>query len=223
MTQNPENAVRSGSIEKAFQPNESDTKIHQIREQLKANPAVFFAGEIHAYYPSAPDYGYFSEGIDILVAPMNPLFSASELNAFMNALIKNLAYTSVDQASETNQGDLRLGKLYFDEQIGEQREITFTTIITNEPETLAKAGKEVGTVQRESVKKLLRRTWVRVYPDRASAQAMVEYEQGRANNTVDYDENHDSARFNLSRTQLDRLKENAKTDPLAKIRGFFSK
>jgi hypothetical protein len=189
------------------QPDRSRTKIAYVREQLHNNPKVYFAGEIHRYHPGAPEYSYWTETVDIIISPTTPQFEANQLNSFMDSLIVGMEPTSRDTARGGGTHDLNLGRLYFDETIGSLREVTLTTIETSEPDVLQRAGRIVGESKREKQRKIQRRTWVRVYPDPTSAQAVYEYENGVTAGTTEPSSTYEYADHWLTPEQVDKLRK----------------
>lgn len=198
------------------------TTLSRLLEQLSANPKVYVAGQVHEYHPSAPEYGYHSETVNIVVAPTSPLFTAAELNNFMYGLFPTIEFTSRDEAVDQG-GDIRVGKLYFDEQIGTQHQVIITTIKSDEPDTLSRADKSVGTTREEVTRKLMRRTWVTIYPDPITANALYQYLAGRQNNTIEYDEGHDNAKYRIKEQQVAELKKHYQAGPFSKLKQLFSK
>ena len=85
----PEDRVgpKPAGAELAPLPEKPKSKLDAVREQLQANLNVYFAGELHHYYPSAPESSLWTETVDIVVAPTTPQFDADKLNTFMDSLI----------------------------------------------------------------------------------------------------------------------------------------
>lgn len=224
MNMTPENSQgRPDGTELALQPDKPKTKIDAVREQLQANPNVYFAGEIHCYHSGAPENSYWTETVDLIVAPTIPQFDADELNVFMNSLITDVELSNRDSARSRFDGGLELGKLYYDETIGSISKVTLTTIETTEPEIIQRAERTVGESRSERQDKMQRRTWVRVYPDRISAAAAYEYENGVANGTVQPNNTHDYVRHWLTVKQVRRLKAQGNQSLISGVRGILHK
>lgn len=199
------------------------TKIATVREQLKANPDVYFAGEVYRYDSGAPEYGYWTEMVDMIVAPKIPQFDGDKLNLFMDSLISGIEPSSRDAARSQSDGYINLGKLYFDETIGSIRKTTLTTIVTTEPEIIQRADRQVGESREEWQAEIRRRTWVRVYPDPGSASAVYEYENGIANGTVEPNTSHGYAQHWLNGDQVRQLKRQYAQNPVSKVMGLLHK
>lgn len=155
--------------------------LRQVREGLQADQRVYCAGEI-----SHPSYGGgWVEMVDVIVAPVEPTYDPRELNQFMDSLVPDIPRSARDGASRhDNESNFHLGRLYFDETLGETtREILITTTAV-EPEALKRAGVSVGKSRRAEKGSHDRRTSVRVYPDVNSARIVAEYERGLADGTV---------------------------------------
>lgn len=156
--------------------------LRHVREGLQTNRGVYFAGEIlHSNYGSG-----WLEAVDIIVAPVKPIYDASKLNKFMDSLIPEIPRSARDEAYKISEGsDFSLGRLYFDETIGTTRKEIKITTTTVEPEALKRAGVSIGESHETKDEQLQRRIWVRVYPDVNSAQLVAEYEQGVKEGTVE--------------------------------------
>ena len=205
-------------------PEKRKTKIDFVREQLRANPEVHFAGEVHHYHSDAPERGYWTETVDIIISRVNPIFNAGELNAFMDSLIADIEAFSRDGARERGDGGFELGKLHFDEVIGSIQTVTVTTIESSEPETLLRADRVVGELRTETNQVLRRKTKVRVYPDSVSASLVAEYEQGVENGSVDPDSSFSYAEHWLDGKQVEELKAKYSSgNPVSKISGFLKR
>ena len=199
------------------------TKIAAVREQLQANKDVYFAGEIHDFHPDAPNVGYWTETVSMIVAPTNPQFDVDKLNVYMDGLITEVDLSAKDRAYEENDGGIHLGKLYYDEAIGLIRIERTETIETTELETVQRAGKKVGETKAEEIKPLQRRTWVRVYPDTLSAHEVYEYEQGVINGTFEPNSIHGYTQHWLRGEQIRELKAQHSRGPVSKVIGFLQR
>lgn len=125
----------------------------------------------------------------------------------MDSLVPDIPRSARDKASKYNrESDFSLGKLYFDETLGETtREILITTTAI-EPEALKRAGVPIGESRKTERESLRRRTWVRVYPDANSAQIIAEYERGLEDGTVEPNSTFDYMKHWFSAEQLEKLR-----------------
>lgn len=180
----------------------------EVRNQLQTNPQLFYAGEMFSHPSTDPEIRNWTETVDIIVAPVSPIFDAQELNKFMDGLIVGVQTSSRDQADPLEDGGLSLGKLYYDELIGTRRQEITTLVTAVDPEALQRAQIAVGEDQRTVIKNLLRRIWVRVYPNALSAQTIFEYEQGVMNGTVESNSTFDWLKHRIDGGQVRRMKEN---------------
>jgi len=178
--------------------------LQQVREGLQADRRVCFAGEI-LYSPYK--YGWL-EAVDIIVAPVEPIYDPKKLNRFMHSLVPNIPRSAFDEALQRNErSDFSLGKLFFDEALGEtKREIVITTT-TVEPEALERAGVHIGESHKTEKETLQRRIWVRVYPDANSAQIITEYERGLKDGTVEPNSTFNYMQHWFSAEQLEEMKK----------------
>jgi hypothetical protein len=197
------------------------TKIALVREQLLGNPSLHFAGEIHHFNPTAPESGYWTETVDIIVAPKKPQFDLAGLNDFMDGLITGVELSARDEAYAQSDDGIHLGKLYYDETIGSMKKTTITVIDTTEPDTIQHAGRVVGETQTERTDKIQRRTWVRVYPDAISADTVYDYENGMANGTVEPNADHQYAQHWLNGEQVRHLRAQYSHNPVAMAKSLL--
>jgi hypothetical protein len=155
------------------------------------------------------------ETADIIVAPIKPIYDPDKLNDFMDSLIPDMPRSARDEARQYDKkADFQLGKLYFDEVLGETiREISITTT-TIEPEALKRAGVNVGKSHETKKESLKRRTWVRVYPDANSAQIIADYEQGIKNGTIEPNSTFDYIQHWFSPEQFENLKGSGEKPPI---------
>ena len=148
------------------------SKLSKVRDALQGNPdVVIVAVYRNNYIPERS--GFWSETIDFVVAPKKGLYTAEELQQFMMGLIpSDVELTSKDAFRDWGGDEIELGKLYFDEVIGEElirRDITLT-----DEEVLSTLGFVDGKTVLDKKAKLQRRTWVRVYPDPELAKECYE-------------------------------------------------
>lgn len=203
-----ENTLQTGTLrEKPVGTEIQERKVpllQKVREGLQADKRVIFAGEI-----LHPSHGQgWLETADIIVAPVKPIYDARELNKFMDSLVPEIPRSARDAASKNDErSDLALGKLYFDETLGEITREILTTTTATDPEALKRAGVTIGKSSKTEKELLQRRTWVRIYPDANSAQIITEYEQGCENGTVEPNETFENLKYWFSPRQLQELKD----------------
>ncbi len=200
--------------------NKPQTTLVAIKEQLIKNPDVYIAGEIRRAYNVPLDYGEWTEMVEIFVAPVVPLFDAPELNAFMKNML-SLEPFSVYPAVLQADGCLRLGRLNYTEVIGSLRRTIIEYVDTTEPELIQKLGKVVGETRTESTKDLHRKTVVKVYPERFSAQDVHNYQAGLAQGTITRPIVGNMTDHWLEPDQIERLKALHHKDPPAPIKGLL--
>ncbi|MEK7558999.1 MAG: hypothetical protein AAB521_01700 [Patescibacteria group bacterium] len=222
MTEFPTGNAR-GAGEASATPERPRTKIDTVRELLKANPDVHLAGELHKYDSYAPQRGYFTEFVSIIVSPKNPEFDVDRLNSFMKNLIAEVDSTSIDRARNRIDGGIDLGRLYYDEIIGTLRTDKTEVIETTEPETVELAGRKVGELKTTDLRDIKRRTWVRIYPDTLSADAVYEYEHGVTTGAVEPDSVHSYTENWLTGEQVRELKSRYSRGPVAMVKGFLQR
>ena len=157
---------------------------------------------------------------DVYVAPIQPIFDANELNAFMQGII-SIKPSSTHLAAQQSDGYLRLGKLYYDEVIGSIRKIVIEQVETTEPEIIQKVGGIVGETRTESTKAPQRRTAVKVYPERFSAQEVHDYQAGLARGAITRPMVGNMTDHWLEPDQIERLKALHHKEPPAPIKGLL--
>jgi len=168
--------------------------LQQIREALLADPRVSLAEEI-LHSP----YGHWTEAVDIIVAPVKPIYDANELNEFMDSLVPEMPWSVRDEARKYDEKSsilhFLLGRLHFDETLGAtKREIKVTTT-SLESEALERAGVQIGESHDIQEELLQRRIRVRVYPDTTSGQLVAEYERGIKEGTIEYNSTLDYMKY----------------------------
>src|SRR5260221_6109096 len=155
-TLNPSNPV-GGSQERSGENLAiRKSKLTQILEGLNSREDLFIATVVRN-----PNSGSgWSETIDVIVAPKNPIYDPDGLNGFMKSLVPEVKPTSIDLSTHYDEkSDFSLGKLYFDEELAKvQVQIKKTTIITTCDETEF-LGITEGTVEESKEQILKRRTW----------------------------------------------------------------
>jgi len=177
--------------------------LQKVTEGLKTDKRVYVAGVI-----LHPNYGVgFLEAVDVIVAPVSPIYDAEKLNEFMDSLVPEIPRSARDAASKhSEEENFALGRLYFDETLGTTKKEIKITTTTVDPEALKRAGVPIGESYKTEEELLRRRIWVRVYPDANSAQIIAEYEQGRKNGTVEQNPTFDFLEHWFSAKQFKELK-----------------
>lgn len=197
-------------------PEASLSLYERLLEKLGGDPRVHLAGHI-----VMPRYGGgWVEGIDIIVAPVKPIYNPDDLNQFMDSLVPGMTPTSRDEASQHDKGsDFQLGKLYFDSDVGTTtREIEITTV-ASDPGALNRSEIVAGKHHKTETEVLRSRTWVRVYPNEEAAEAVFNYEKGAVEGTAEPTQSSDIsyAKHWLTPGQLERLKQ-AERDPFNRLK-----
>ena len=140
------------------------SKLSLVRQALEHNPRVLIGKVMEKNHLPRRD-GYWSHTVDFLVAPHGGLYTAAELQEFMMSLVpQGLETTCLDSFHDyPDLSAMNFGKLYFDEDIGNE-EITRVCTITD-PDLLNEGGFVNGkrTIQEE--KPYQRRTWIRPFPN----------------------------------------------------------
>lgn len=190
-------------VEQSEIQNRNTSLLERVREGLQSDKRVFIGGEI---IHSNSGMGWL-ETVDIIVAPIKPIYDPKKLNLFMDELVPNLTRSAKDEASHRDKtSNFELGKLYFDETLGiVKREIKITTTAI-EPTALERSGVQIGESHKTEEERLKRRTWVRVYPDATSAQIVAEYEKGIAEGTIEPDSKFDYLQHWFSPEQFNKIK-----------------
>ena len=144
------------------------SKLTVVRQSLEANPDVVIVHvDDQKYFPNKD--GYWSQKVDYIVAPRRRLYTADELQEFMMGLVPDLQPTSVDSFRQYGN-TLRFGLLYFDEKVGEEERVLTLTA----EDLLNSNTSDFVNGKRTSTEDLLRRTWVRPYPNKAFARDVIE-------------------------------------------------
>lgn len=143
------------------------SKLATVRLALTSNTSIrVVAVDEQNHFPYRA--GFWTHMVDFVVAPNQGIYTAPELQTFMDNLVPGLEPTCVDQFHDWDTS-MQFGKLYFDEDIGSEvirREITML-----ETDFLPAGVVEDGKAVFEETKKIRRRTWVRLYPDQEIAMA----------------------------------------------------
>ncbi|MBI3954475.1 hypothetical protein HY333_00355 [Candidatus Collierbacteria bacterium] len=188
-----------------------------VREQILANPAVFYAGEVVKF----DGLGGWAQTIDMIVSPVKPIFDVKKLNEFMYGLV-DVKPTQYDDAYPKQEDGIHLGRLYFDEPIGRRRTEATTFVTPVEADTLQQAGITIGETNRTHEEDIMRRTWLRLYPDPLSAQTIFEYEQGVTNGTIEPNSTFNYLQHWIDGEQVRRMRENKGYNPFVRIAGMLS-
>lgn len=149
------------------------SKLTIVRQSLETNPEVVIAKVFENNYLPRRN-GYWSHTMDFCVAPKNGLYTAEELQEFMMSLVpKGLQPTCRDDFRQYDENsDLSLGKLYFDEDIGQEK-VTRICTLTDE-ELLNVSGFVNGQRTIEESRPYQRRTWVSPFPSKALVYDLLE-------------------------------------------------
>lgn len=157
-------------------------KLTIVRQSLETNPNVVIAKVHDRGYSFNPNN--LNHIVEFLVAPKKGLYTADGLQVFMMGLIpKGLEPTCIDDFYQSNKKtDLCLGRLYFDEQIGQER-ITRICILTDEEllndERLLKVFEFVnGQKTIEETEPYQRRIFVRPFPNESLVRDYLEERSG---------------------------------------------
>ncbi|MGC1176598.1 MAG: hypothetical protein WA843_00870 [Candidatus Saccharimonadales bacterium] len=148
---------------------ESAEKMQIVVDSLRANPDVVIVGGYEKNYLASGEWpnpdGYWSRTLDIYTHPKNPMYNVDELNELMFSLVPELKPTLSDRfrGGERQDGELELGKLYYDEAIGTAA--LSATVQLKEGLSVVRSGLLTPQWKVEETKKLNQRTWVRVFPD----------------------------------------------------------
>ena len=153
------------------------SKLSIVKQSLETNPEVVIAKVFENNYLPGRN-GYWSHTMDFWVAPKNGLYTAEELQEFMMGLVpEGLEPTSKDDFRKYDKkSDLSLGKLYFDEDIGQEK-VTRICTLTDE-DLLNVSGFVDGQRTIEESRPYQRRTWVRPFPNEALVEDLLEGKLG---------------------------------------------
>lgn len=195
------------------------TNLEVVREQLLADPNLFCAGELFRH----PITGYFAETVDVIVAPIKPIFDPEKLNEFMDTLIAGVKTSARDAAYLQDDGGIHLGKLYYDEPIGTKKQIITTHVAAIDPDALNRAGMTIGETQEAMDSQILRRTWVSVYPEPISASSLYKYESGLKNGTLEPSRDFEYIKHWLTGDQVRKLRTEYSRGTFSRIAGLLKK
>jgi len=166
------------------------SKLTQVKAALYRNPKVGIVDvKTSPFKPAPPWGGLWSETYDIFVAPRKGIYTAAELQAMLVSLVPDIEPNASDSFEDSfagfdSHGSLQLGKLYFDEEIGvmktrDEVELTDEDLLGSPPQGFV-GGKRVS----ESETPLLRRTWVRLYPN--VRHALTAAQEGKNEYTIPF-------------------------------------
>jgi hypothetical protein len=136
-----------------------------VRNALQGNSEILIVGDTEANH--LPDkFWYWSHTVNICIAPKIPLYKAEELQLFMLSLITEVVPSDIDGFRSSEYG-LRLGVLYFDEDIGTQKLVVHKEMVLTDESLFSSPGFTKGVLVSDVTTEvsLLRRTWVRLFPD----------------------------------------------------------
>jgi hypothetical protein len=176
------------------------SKLSIVRQALETNPEVIIVSSEEINY--LPDRnGFFCHTMDYWVAPKNGLYTAEELQAFMMRLVPNLEPTCKDDFLQYEKsGNLELGKLYFDEDVGQEK-VTRVCTLTDE-QLLNVSGFVKGQRTIEETRSYERRTWVRPFPNEAFARDVLD---GKLENSEYGARQSDLKRYQSQQSLLQRI------------------
>lgn len=167
------------------------SKLEEVRKALFGNAAIVVIDiQTNKFDPDRS--GYHQETVDFTVAPKKGIYDADKLQELMMKLVPGVSLTCKDDFRSSGES-MQFGKLYFDENIGEEkmrREITITdkTLLSNPP-----AGFENGKKIIEQTSVLERRTWVRLYPN--ARIALKATQEGEHEYSIEFDKLRPGERF----------------------------
>lgn len=146
------------------------SKLTHVRNALHGNPNIVIVGAPEQNYLPGRD-GFWSHTVNFHVAPKTGgVYTAKELQTLIMSLIPGLEPTQQDGFREWG-GEMEFGKLYFDEDIGDEA-VRHEIILTDE-ELFSSGGFVDGKRIIERTQKVRRRTWVRLFPNAQIAAAAL--------------------------------------------------
>lgn len=142
--------------------------LNAVKKDLFANPSVEIVDiKIENHLPYAA--GYWTETVNIVVAPKKGVYDADKLQELMLQLTPSTGCTSKDDFRES-ETTLSFGRLYFDESIGVEKRYLRRELVLTDEDLLKKEfegfvdGKRVMEEGDDNIA-IMRRTWVRLYPN----------------------------------------------------------
>lgn len=148
------------------------SKLQIVRKALFSNADITVIDiKTENYLPY--DHNGWSETISIVVAPKKGIYDPGKLQELMLQLIQGLEPTCKDDFHSCGK-DIRFGRLYFDETIGEEKIHREVVIADNDLLLKPLDGFTEGKCVTDETHELRRRTWVRLYPNgRIAVQAAM--------------------------------------------------
>lgn len=149
------------------------SKLATVRAALAArSDLVILDEDVKVFLPNPR--GYFSQEVTIVTAPASGIYVVDELQELMMGLVPIQATQKDDFRG--HEGSMSFGVLYFDEVIGTDVHVGTRTLTLTDPDIEAPSESVDGVqvIDLASTKDVLRRTWVRVYPDLACAERALE-------------------------------------------------
>ena len=109
------------------------SKLTTVRKSLETNSEAVIAKVFEKNYLFERN-GYLSHTMDFWVAPKNGLYTVKELQEFMISLVPNGMEPTerFDFRQCNSESELELGKLYFEENIGQEKVKRICTITDEE-------------------------------------------------------------------------------------------
>lgn len=168
--------------------------LNAVKRDLFVNPSVEVVDiKVQNYLPYAN--GYWTETVNIVVAPKKGIYEADKLQELMMQLTPSTECTCKDDFRES-ETTLSFGKLYFDEDIGVEKKYLRRDLILTDEDLLKKNfegfvdGKRVIEEGNDNLA-IRRRTWVRLYPNVQVALKVV---------------NEGKCEFSIDKSKLSRCK-----------------
>ena len=152
------------------------SKLAHVRKALESNPKIKIVGAPEKnYLPERDDSGNWSHTVDFHVAPKTGgVYTAEGLQALMMSLVPGLEPTWKLDFCEGRSHEMTFGTLFFDEEIG-TKAVRRKIVLTDE-DMFSSDGFVDGKLVIECTNKILRRTWVRLFPNAQIAATALEGE-----------------------------------------------
>jgi len=151
------------------------SKSRAVKSALEADERIVIVNVLeNNYFPGK--YSYFSHTYDYFVAPKSPIYEAEKLQALMVSLVADIKPTQQDEFRQ-GSASMSYGKLYFDEEIGRlQSQSSIVLTLTDQDFILGAKGHTDGKkfIENKTDEPLLRRVWVRLYPNITLAARALE-------------------------------------------------
>ena len=146
------------------------TKLQIVDGILRSNTDIVVVDRIeNTYLPNTSRD--WAQTMDYLVAPKVGIYTAEGLQKFMRGLVPGIHPTSVDDFIKYSSGDVAFGMLYFDEVVGHEKSRRELVLTADDID-----GHQFRDGKRtiDATKDLMRRVWVRPYPNEAIARAVAD-------------------------------------------------